>query len=153
RRVLPVSRRRGPSGRRRGKGDRAAGRIGSGCRGHRRRERAWRGHGVHRQAAIQTLIGTSSVTPFSPSFFMFPRPAETAGRLLSQNSPIAMATSSTTELDYRPSYLSALMVSLGALVLYLVTLAPSTAMWDTSEYIAAAYTLGLPHPPGNPLFV
>jgi hypothetical protein len=26
-------------------------------------------------------------------------------------------------------------------------------MWDTSEYIAAAYTLGLPHPPGNPLFV
>ena len=38
-------------------------------------------------------------------------------------------------------------------MLYLVTLAPSTAMWDTSEYIAAAYTLGLPHPPGNPLFV
>ena len=38
-------------------------------------------------------------------------------------------------------------------VLYLVTLAPSTAMWDTSEYIAAAYTLGLPHPPGNPFFV
>ena len=26
-------------------------------------------------------------------------------------------------------------------------------MWDTSEYISAAYTLGLPHPPGNPLFV
>jgi hypothetical protein len=26
-------------------------------------------------------------------------------------------------------------------------------MWDTSEYIAAAYTFGLPHPPGNPLFV
>jgi hypothetical protein len=26
-------------------------------------------------------------------------------------------------------------------------------MWDTSEYITAAYTLGLPHPPGNPLFV
>ena len=38
-------------------------------------------------------------------------------------------------------------------VLYVLTLAPSTAMWDTSEYITAAYTLGLPHPPGNPLFV
>jgi len=44
-------------------------------------------------------------------------------------------------------------VSLCVLALYLITLAPSTAMWDTSEYIAAAYTLGLPHPPGNPLFV
>ena len=37
--------------------------------------------------------------------------------------------------------------------LYLVTLAPTTAMWDASEYITAAYTLGIPHPPGNPLFV
>jgi hypothetical protein len=37
--------------------------------------------------------------------------------------------------------------------LYLATLAPTTAMWDTSEYIAAAKVLGLPHPPGNPLFV
>src|ERR1044071_5372244 len=64
-----------------------------------------------------------------------------------------MATSTTTELDYRPSYLAALVVSIVALLLYLVTLAPSTAMWDTSEYIAAAYTLGIPHPPGNPLFV
>jgi len=26
-------------------------------------------------------------------------------------------------------------------------------MWDASEYITAAYTLGIPHPPGNPLFV
>jgi uncharacterized membrane protein (UPF0127 family) len=34
-----------------------------------------------------------------------------------------------------------------------VTLAPTTAMWDASEYITAAYTLGIPHPPGNPLFV
>jgi len=44
-------------------------------------------------------------------------------------------------------------VSLGALVLYVLTLAPTTQFWDTSEYIAAANTLGVPHPPGNPLFV
>ncbi|MEO6526805.1 MAG: DUF2723 domain-containing protein [Gemmatimonadaceae bacterium] len=65
-----------------------------------------------------------------------------------------MATTSTPSDDeYRPSYLAAAITSLAVLVLYLLTLAPSTAMWDTSEYITAAYTLGLPHPPGNPLFV
>ncbi len=65
-----------------------------------------------------------------------------------------MATSSPpSDLDYRPSYLAAAVVSVVILALYVVTLAPSTAMWDTSEYITAAYTLGLPHPPGNPLFV
>jgi hypothetical protein len=65
-----------------------------------------------------------------------------------------MATSSTSfDHDYRPSYLAAAITSAAVFVLYVLTLAPSTAMWDTSEYIAAAYTLGLPHPPGNPLFV
>src|SRR3989454_108877 len=52
-----------------------------------------------------------------------------------------------------PPYLMAALVSLGALILYVVTLAPTTQFWDTSEYIAAAYVLGIPHPPGNPLFV
>src|SRR5690349_22340593 len=57
------------------------------------------------------------------------------------------------DLDYRPSYLAAGVVTLAVFLLYVVALAPSTAMWDTSEYISAAYVLGLPHPPGNPLFV
>ncbi len=65
----------------------------------------------------------------------------------------ATVSSAADDLDYRPSYLAAGIAALTVLVLYVVTLAPSTAMWDTSEYIAAAYTLGLPHPPGNPLFV
>src|SRR6478672_8649495 len=55
--------------------------------------------------------------------------------------------------EYRPSYRAAAAVSAFIFILYLITLAPSTAMWDTSEYIAAAYTFGLPHPPGNPFFV
>src|SRR3954468_6281173 len=53
----------------------------------------------------------------------------------------------------KPPYLMAACVSVGALILYVATLAPTTQFWDTSEYIAAAYTLGIPHPPGNPLFV
>jgi hypothetical protein len=55
--------------------------------------------------------------------------------------------------DERPPYLVAGLVALGALVLYVWTLAPTTQFWDTSEYIAAAYVVGIPHPPGNPLFV
>lgn len=58
-----------------------------------------------------------------------------------------------TSLDHRPSYLAAGIASLVTLALYVLTLSPDSAMWDTSEYIAAAYTMGLPHPPGNPFFV
>ena len=74
----------------------------------------------------------------------------TAPKAATGTSPAPIARS---EVDYRPSYLAAGVAALIVFVLYLVTLSPSTAMWDTSEYIAAAYTLGLPHPPGNPLFV
>jgi Protein of unknown function (DUF2723) len=53
----------------------------------------------------------------------------------------------------RPPYLGALATFIVVLLIYVVTLAPTTAFWDASEYIAAARTLGIPHPPGNPLFV
>ena len=52
-----------------------------------------------------------------------------------------------------PPYLWAGCVAVGALVLYLITLAPTTQFWDASEYITAAHALGIPHPPGNPFFV
>ena len=52
-----------------------------------------------------------------------------------------------------PPYGFAALLALVVLVVYIATLAPTTAFWDTSEYIAAAKTLGIPHPPGNPLFV
>ncbi len=74
-----------------------------------------------------------------------PDTVATAGR------PAAPAVEA--DLDYTPSYKAAGLTSLGVFLLYLLTLAPSTGMWDASEYIAAAYVLGIPHPPGNPFFV
>ncbi len=55
--------------------------------------------------------------------------------------------------DYKPPFRAALAAGFGVFVLYVLTLSPSTAMWDTSEYIATAHILGIPHPPGNPFFV
>jgi hypothetical protein len=50
---------------------------------------------------------------------------------------------------YGDAFLAALVV----LALYVATLAPSVAFWDSGEYLTAAHTLGIPHQPGNPLFV
>ncbi|HEY8256236.1 MAG TPA: DUF2723 domain-containing protein [Gemmatimonadales bacterium] len=52
----------------------------------------------------------------------------------------------------RPPYRWAFGTGVIVFLVYVATLAPTTAFWDTSEYIAAAKVLGIPHPPGNPLF-
>jgi hypothetical protein len=49
--------------------------------------------------------------------------------------------------------MAAAIAALAVFILYFITIAPSTAMWDTGEYMAAAKVLGLPHPPGNPFFI
>lgn len=57
------------------------------------------------------------------------------------------------ETSSKPPYGWATLAGGLVFLLYAVTLAPTTAFWDTSEYIASSHILAIPHPPGNPLFV
>ncbi len=43
-------------------------------------------------------------------------------------------------------------VFFGSFSVYLLTLAPLVTFWDSGELSTAAWSLGIPHPPGYPLF-
>ena len=45
------------------------------------------------------------------------------------------------------------MVFVVAAVTYLLTIEPTTSLWDCGEYIASGYKLEVGHPPGNPVFM
>jgi hypothetical protein len=50
-------------------------------------------------------------------------------------------------------FLIALLVFLTAFLTYWSTIAETTPFWDASEFISCGYILGVPHPPGAPLYI
>lgn len=55
--------------------------------------------------------------------------------------------------DDRPGTQAAAITGLLLAAVYLTTAAPSLTFWDASEFATAIGTLGIPHPPGTPLYV
>ncbi|MEP6834571.1 MAG: DUF2723 domain-containing protein [Gemmatimonas sp.] len=56
-------------------------------------------------------------------------------------------------INLGPGALAMLMSVAALLPVYLATAAPDLTFWDAPEFITAAHTIGIPHPPGTPLWV
>ena len=59
----------------------------------------------------------------------------------------------TTSGVDRLNQLVAAAVGIFVFGIYRITLSPDVSFWDSGEFIATSHSLGIPHPPGTPLYV
>jgi len=75
---------------------------------------------------------------------------------LSQSSSIGAASAERTTVSHGVDLANrfvAALVGVAVFAVYWITLSPDVSFWDSGEFIATSHSLGVPHPPGTPLYV
>ena len=116
----------------------------------KRRERAQRDRSV-------TATGLTSRSPVERRQSKGTPPKKAGGETGASVAAAAVrqaevAGEASTPVSWRPALAVSLGSALIAFGVYLRTLAPSVPTGDSGELIAVAWILGIPHPPGYPLF-